>query len=233
MNKRAVSLAIALCAGLLSGPPARADDDDADDDDGPPGKWFLRADAGASHVMKTDVPTFLSPTPGLEAEFNLGLNFGVAGGYQALPWLALEVETGALINSIDKLGNQPVDAALSQIPLMANVVIRCNNFKRFVPYIGAGAGGVASIFAVDETFDAGEGTYRLKGADSDVVFAWQGFAGLRYQINDRMSAGIIYRFFASQSPSWRVENDFDGQKLDITFDPLYSNTISAQFHIKF
>jgi hypothetical protein len=141
--------------------------------------WYLRADAGGTHVMKTDVREFLQRTPGSKIEFDPGVRFGVAGGYQFLPWLAFELETGVLVNSVDRLNGQSIDAALTQVPFLATLVLQYNELGRFVPFLGGGGGGVASVLAIDQRFIGPEGDFWLDGADSDMVPAYTDFAGFR------------------------------------------------------
>jgi opacity protein-like surface antigen len=196
-------------------------------------RWYIRTDLGLSYVVETDVEEFLVPTPGLNIEFDPGIRFGVAGGYNALPWLAIEIESGVTANSVDNLGPDSIDAAISQVPFMANLVIHCNHFNRFLPFIGAGTGGVASVFAIDQPFLVGNDIIWLEGADTDVVFAWQAFAGLSYDLNENMGIGLTYRFLATEGPSWDVDDKFFSDRLSIRLDDVHTHSVSFAFNFRF
>jgi opacity protein-like surface antigen len=196
-------------------------------------KWYFRGDLGASLAMETDVKQFLGPVSGAEVDFDPGLRLGVAGGYRITPWLAVELESGALFNSVNELSGESIDASLMQLPFMGNLVVQCNNFDRLVPFIGLGAGGVSSIFDIDERFAGSGGTLRIEGTDADLVFGYHAFAGLRYEFNDRMGVGLIYRFMGTQGASWEVEDAFGADDLEIELDDLFTHSISVVFQLHF
>jgi opacity protein-like surface antigen len=198
-------------------------------------KWYFRTDLGASFPMETDLEEFLDlgPTGEADIEFDAGMRLGVAGGYRVNPWLALELESGVLFNSISDADGNSVDASLTQVPFMGNVVVQCNNFDRWVPFIGVGAGGVSSVLDIDERVDTSAGTLFLDGNDADLVFAYQAFAGVRYEFNDRMGVGLVYRFMGAQGASWEVENEGASEDFEIAFDDVFTHSISALFHLHF
>lgn len=198
-------------------------------------KWYFRADLGASLPMETDLEEFLGldPEGDVRIDFDAGLRLGLAGGYRITPWLGLELESGVLFNSINDADGGSVDASLTQVPFMGNLVVQCNNFERWVPFVGVGAGGVSSILDIDERVAVGGGTLTVEGNDADFVFAYQAFAGVRYEFNDRMGVGLIYRFMGTQGPSWDVESDDFGDDLKIALDDVFTHSISALFHLHF
>jgi opacity protein-like surface antigen len=195
--------------------------------------WYFRGDLGPSFAMETDVEDFLGTVDGGEVEFDPGLRMGVAGGYRITPWLAVELESGVLFNSVNEVEGESIDASLTQVPFMGNVVIQCNNFNRLVPFVGAGAGGVSSILDIDERFDVGGGTLFIEGNDADVVFGYHVFGGVRYEFNERMGVGVIYRFMGVQNASWDVEDAFGGEDLEIALDDVFTHSISVLFHLHF
>jgi opacity protein-like surface antigen len=197
------------------------------------GKWYFRGDLGTSLAMETDVDEFLGPVSGVEVDFDPGLRLGVAGGYRITPWLAVELESGVLFNSVNEVGGRSIDASLTQVPFMGNVVVQCNNFNRWVPFVGIGAGGVSSILDIDEQVEVGEGTLFVDGNEADIVFAYHAFGGVRYEFNDRMGVGLVYRFMGTQGPSWDVESRFLGDDLKIALDDVFTHSISVLFQLHF
>jgi opacity protein-like surface antigen len=220
MNKRISNwLSVALCATAV-GWTAQAQDAGSN--------WYFRAGLGASLPADTEVKEFLGAGGGGDVGFDPGFSFDVAGGYRVTPWLGVEVETGFRFNSFEDTS----DTSLTQIPFMANAVVQCNHFKHFVPFVGVGVGGVASILDIDEEIFVGEGTIRLEGSESDLVFAYQAFAGVRYDFNDRMGVGLMYRFMGTMGPAWDVEGDgFDDEQIEL--DDVFTHSISVMFHMQF
>ena len=157
----------------------------------------------------------LSLNSGGSRELDPGFRLSVAGGYRFTPIISAEIETGFLANDVKDAG----DTALSQVPLLANVVFRWENSSPFVPFIGVGAGGVASFFTVDDVISEDD--------DSDVVFAWQLQAGVHYRINANMSAGITYKYLGVDSPEFEIGGG------TIELDVLHNHAIMASFNWSF
>ena len=111
-----------------------------------------------------------------------GLEFGFAGaGSNNVPGFSL---------------NNP---RLANVPVLANVTLSLPRPGcRWMPYLGAGAGGDDVVYA-PEGF--GQGVPSLFGNQNDVVFAWQAFAGWKFRMNDRLSLGLGYKYFAAGNPA--------------------------------
>jgi len=148
-------------------------------------------------------------------EFDPGLRVSVAAGYRFMPMLSAEIETGFLYNELKDAG----DTSLSHVPLLVNVVFRFENPTKFVPFIGVGAGGIASFFTIDDIIS--------KDDDTDIVFAWQIQAGVHYQINDHMSAGLTYKYLGADNPQFDVGGG------TVRFDPVHNHAIMASFNWSF
>jgi len=179
---------------------------------------YVMIDAGVNMVPDVGV-TLRDPliTVTGDFEFDPGIRFGVAGGYRFTPYFAAELETGFLYNELQDND----DVTLSHIPFLANAVFRFENSTPLVPFLGVGAGGIASFFDIDnDDFDEEE-------SDSDIVFAWQAFAGLHYRINDNMTAGITYKYLGVDGP------EFDIQRTSIEFETIHNHAILASFNWSF
>lgn len=148
-------------------------------------------------------------------EFDPGYRLSVACGYRFTPVISAEIETGYLFNAVTDAD----DMALSQVPFLANVMFRFENSSRFVPFVGVGAGGVASFFNVNDVISEDD--------DSDVVFAWQVQAGVHYRINDNMSAGITYKYLGADSPQFDIGGGL------IRFDVVHNHAILGSFNWSF
>jgi len=167
---------------------------------------YFKADAGGNLTSDTDLKEFFGQgVAGAKVKFDPGYRLGVGGGYEVCQFFAVEGEIGSIGNNIKSItGAQRVDAWFLNVPFLVNAKLMGprNWFVR--PYIGGGAGGSASILSVDHI---DRGALQLHGTDTDVVFAYQGFAGLRFRINDEMGIGVEYRYFHADSPSWSADWD--------------------------
>lgn len=216
-NIRSFALAAGCCGCLMALPGAGYS------------QWYLNAEAGVSLAQKVDVHKFFdvgNVPPGAKAKFDPGASFGVAGGFNINPWIGVELQTGFIYNSIKN-----VDASLSHVPLMGNVVLRydqpnCN----WVPYIGGGGGGDVSIIDLNNVSTTIGGLPAIaNGAETTVRFAWQVFGGLRYKFNPTMSIGAGYKYYSVDGATW----DFAGITDAIRFGHARSHNILVEFNMKF
>jgi opacity protein-like surface antigen len=85
------------------------------------------------------------------------------------------------------------------ISLLINFVNDFNPHSLFDPYIGGGA-GLAWVSFNNYGFQL-EGKQRLLD-DSDVVFAWQGIAGIRSYLTATFAVDLSYHYFRTHDPSY-------------------------------
>lgn len=182
---------------------------------------YVRGDFGVSIVEDSDANFFPGSLGKVTLELDPGVRFSVAGGAMFGDIVGLELETGWLINEVDSItGFTDVDAWLYQIPFLVNVNFQFKNRTGLTPFIGGGAGGAAVGIDID---DADSPTVHLDGSEGDFVFAWHVFGGLRYEINDQLSVGLIYKFMWTDDAEWDVDNTAQ----DIHFDGTRTHSISA------
>jgi opacity protein-like surface antigen len=183
---------------------------------------YFNAEIGAALADDVDLQRFLVPVSG-KLEFDTGVRFGAAGGYNFNQYLGAELETGFIYNSIKR-----VDASLSHVPMMVNVVLRYDQPRsKWVPYVGAGAGGDLSILSLN--YVTAPNNFVLDGTDTTVVFAWQAFAGVRYKLDQKMSIGAGYKYYAADRASWDVEGFGD----QIKFGRANVHNFMVEFNLKF
>lgn len=206
----------ALLVGLLSLPlsPARGEDVG----------FYFTGGIGPAVAQDVELKQFLGGGGGgAKVVLDPGFHFMAAGGYNFTRWAGVEMQTGYIGNNIDRIGGASADAFLSHVPFLANVVLRYDeDNSRLVPYASVGAGGDSSIVFFDNSLG-------LDGSDADVVFAFQVSAGLRFKINEQMSAGLGYQFYYADEPSWNVENSAGR----IHFGASKVHLITAVFNMKF
>jgi opacity protein-like surface antigen len=232
MKKTFRSLALlAACTGILLPPALWAQ--------GEAGRLYLKGDIGGNWTQDTSEREFFGvQTAGSKVKFDPGFRAGVHVGYNLTDWFAPEFEIGVLENRIRSLPDATFFRAdFANVPFLVNAKFQLPNPSRVAPYIGAGVGGSAAIIDAHPIHftDQNEEDVRVRGSDSDAVFAWQAFAGVRVRINDHMAVGLEYRYFAADSPSWQVEDrrDFLGSNDTMSFGRIQTHAISAAFEFTF
>jgi len=190
---------------------------------------YLNAGAGVSIAEKVNVNKFGVPTSGVKADFDPGVRLSVAGGYSLNKFLGAELETGFIYNSVKSVtGAGSVDASLSHVPIIANVVLRYEQPDvKWVPYAGAGAGGDLSILTLDNVGN-------VDGTSSSFEFAWQAFAGVRYKLNEKMSIGAGYKYYSVDNATWDVDVVGGGTVRDaIKIGKANSRSFLLDFNFRF
>jgi len=176
--------------------------------------------------------------PNSKFTFDPGARFDFAAGYNFNEALAVEFEVGMSYNQVDEIrlfgtalpriepeplffgpddedGFRGRGLGFYQVPLMINVIYTLPLDSRVRPFIGAGAGGIASVFEGD------------RDHDSDFTFGYQGQAGLTFLLNPHMDIGVVYKFMGALPQRFRFEFG------DVQTDPTYSHSILAAFTFNF
>lgn len=154
-------------------------------------KLYFNFDAGLNLAEDVDVefPGFGEATGGLEPGFRVS----TAGGFILNDLLSLEVETGFVYNDLEDF-----DGWLGHVPILGSLVFRYECECGWTPFIGVGGGGAVSIF--EETVRFSPTSTSETESDTDFVIAWQGQVGLRYQVNEALSVGFLYKYFGTDGP---------------------------------
>lgn len=195
--------------------------------------WYLKADAGGTITSDTELKEFFGQTvaPGAKVKFDPGMRIGFAGGYQFTDWFGLEAETGVIANKIKSIdgATRVDDASLANVPLLFNVRFQGPRDSVVSPYVGAGVGTSISVLDMDEVQ---YGAATVRGNQSDAVFAYQAFGGLRFKLNDHMGISVEYRYFATKDPQWE-DNDFGPSSGKVAFGDAETHSVSVSFEYKF
>jgi opacity protein-like surface antigen len=125
-----------------------------------------------------------------------GFRLSVAGGYNFNRWVGLELETGYIYGSSD-------DTTVSQMPFVVNFVVRYEGKTKWVPYVGAGLGGIIVWGDSGGTSGtAGDGVYQLMG-------------GLRRVLNEQMSLGLSYKYLGYTVSSLLIDRRIGNHSLSL------------------
>jgi opacity protein-like surface antigen len=214
---------LAVCAGLALAGSLGAQES---------GRLYIKADVGGQWTHDLDLKEFFGEplAPGSKVKLDPGGRFGFAFGYYVTRWFAAEVETGVMANEIDKITDASrVDASFSNVPLLFNARFQCPHTERIVPYIG---GGVGASFPVIDADHIEIGQTSMHGSDSDAVFAYQAFAGLRFKLNYRMGLSVEYHYFHADGAEWKAEfsNGTGSDRLRFGASETHAISIAFDFH---
>jgi opacity protein-like surface antigen len=223
-NYRTTTLLSGACAIALAAATAHGQDS----------RFYVRADVGGTVMNSTRVKQFFgSVDPGTKLRFDPGVRIGFVGGYQLNDYIALEGETGVSANTIHSVtGGDVHNATYSNIPFLANLRLEVPARGPVTPFIGGGLGGSAAGISCENGHMDLNGT-RLTGNDETVVFAYQAFAGLRFDLNRQMSICLEYHYFATTGPTWTANEAFGTDTDRLRFAGVTSHAVSAAFNFRF
>jgi opacity protein-like surface antigen len=197
--------------------------------------FYWRTDAGAAIPMDGHVTEFGPFSSGQRITYDTGFSFDAGFGYFFNKYVGTEVEAGWTWNYINSIeGAYTHDTYFGTGPILANVILQYPIPQTIVtPYIGAGVGGAVTLFdAHDFSRPVPGGSVSLHGSESDFVFAWQGSAGVRFDLNPKMSLGIGYRFLHTDPSTFSYESYHHGPTLDFGISSHESHIVAVTFLMK-
>ena len=200
---------------------------------GQEGRFYVRGDLGGNLTSDTSLKEFFGEplAAGSKVKFDPGVRFGVAAGFRVTEWFSTEIETGVMANSIDTITDASrVDAVFSNVPLLVNARLQCPRSYRIAPYIGGGAGGSFPVINADHIEI---GNTFMHGSDTSAVFAYQGFAGLRYKLNEQMALSLEYHYFHADGAEWQAEFIHGGGSDKMRFGATETHALSIAFDWSF
>jgi opacity protein-like surface antigen len=217
---------------LLAGPSAALAQNRAfiTEDAGP----YLKFELGPTFAEDGEVTKFSGGGAGSRIDYYTGFDFDAAIGFAFNKYISTEFEfgwNGNEVHSAQFLAEE--DSFLYSVPFLANLVLQAPlplGRGNLVPYIGAGAGGSTTIFDTD---GFSNGAITLVGSSSDVVFTYQAFAGVRYDINEQMSAGLGYKYFAGEDSTFEYEGLFGDPDVDLGISGVRAHMVLFQFNWRF
>jgi opacity protein-like surface antigen len=194
---------------------------------------YARVDLGPTFPEDGRLTAFGNFPAGNTVRYETGFASDVAVGYAFAPWVAAELEFGWRWNEISQVhGFALDDTFFGQASFLANVVLQYPlPLTRLVPYIGGGLGGALTMFDTDSFSNR---AVTVVGSDSDLVFAYQIFAGLRFHLNPWMSVGVDYKYFTSDDSSYSFESLFCCRPdLQLRFEGMSMHMVTGNFTLKY
>ena len=194
---------------------------------------YCRFDLGPSFFPDGRLTSFGGPA-GNKVEYDVGFAASAAFGYAFNPYLAADFEFGGVGTQIRSVsGFYLSNTYLDNLPFLANVTLSFPIPRTIiVPYLGAGVGGSLTVFNTD---GFGDGSTVVFGDASEVVLAWQAFAGVRFKLSEQMSLGIGYSYFGTADASLSYPPAYPGGGPDfpLGFEGIRAHSVLFSFQVKF
>jgi opacity protein-like surface antigen len=193
---------------------------------------YFRAEAGPTIYQNGELKTFGGPASG-SVHYRVGAMTDADFGYAFNKYIEAGIELGFNGTTIDSIpGYSLRNAQYYNVPFLANVTFSYPIPHTFLtPYIGGGAGGSDAIFDPDQMSNgSGPGSVAVYGSENDVVFAWEAYAGLRFQFTPNMSLGLGYKYFATGDPNFSYP---PSPNFNVGFRGVETHSIMASFTLSF
>lgn len=134
-----------------------------------------------------------------EADYDPSYAIAPSVGYRFGNGIRVELEGAYRDNDVDSIaGVAGGTGEVSAASLMMNLLYDFDLGGVWKPYLGLGLGG-ARVDA-DSVRPIGGGVID----DDDNVLAYQGIAGIAYQVSEAVQLFADYRYFATEDPTWRT-----------------------------
>jgi opacity protein-like surface antigen len=191
---------------------------------------YASFDAGPTFYQDGGLKIFGGPASG-SVHYNAGASGDASIGFAFNKYVATGVEFGINTTSINSIpGYSLSDAQFYNIPFLATVTFTYPVPHSFVtPYIGGGVGGSDSVFDPSRMYNINN-QYFVTGAEDDVVFAWEAYAGLRFQLTPNMTLGIGYKYFGTGDPNFSYP---PAPNFNVSFRGVETHSILASFTWRF
>ena len=167
--------------------------------------WYVNGGVGGAFADNETISASAFGNNG-DVKFNPGVRGDLEIGRQLKPDWAVELETGVIWNGVKSIaGNTPNEGAsadMYQVPFLGKLVYKPFH-GAFQPYLSAGCGGVESIFSMSSVSSGSSlGLYAPGFTASDVSFAYQVEAGVRFPVANNWDLGLAYKFLGTTEHSW-------------------------------
>jgi opacity protein-like surface antigen len=174
---------------------------------------------------------FVNGAQNQTVNYNVGVSVDGAVGWAFNKYVGLDLESGYVWGRINNIpGYNANGSTIANVPFLGNLTLSLPiPHTNIVPYIGGGVGGSESIFNAHSFSDAGN-VQTLYGSESDTVFAYQAFAGVRFMLSPNVSLGLGYKYFATGNPTFSYP---PGPNVNASFSGVQTHTIMFTLQCNF
>ncbi len=189
---------------------------------------YVRASVGPSFYQDGRLTEF-GGSVSAPVHYETGGIGEAAVGWDFNRYVSVEFQTGVQGTRIDNVpGYAQYHSDVYNVPFLANFTLAYPIPHTIItPYIGGGAGGA------DTSFDAhsfGNNTATVYGSENDVVYAWQAFAGLRFNLTPDIAVGAAYQYFTTGNTTYSYP---PGPNLNVGFNGVRTHSVMFTFEWKF
>ena len=160
--------------------------------------WYIGVGAGANFLQDNDVKIGAT-TNRIESDPGFLLNGSLGFGFESQ--FRPEFEIAYRRNEVDKTSGPGSGAStgnFNSIAFMGNLFYDFQTQSGLTPYLGAGIG--AALLDAD---NAGR-VFNSSLDNNRFEFAYQGIAGLAYELSERWDVTADYRYFATLDPYYKT-----------------------------
>ncbi|HXA44921.1 MAG TPA: outer membrane beta-barrel protein [Candidatus Angelobacter sp.] len=188
---------------------------------------------GPTFYQNGELKSFGSSASGT-VHYNVGASGDAAIGYAFNRYVAAGIEFGVNTTTIESIPGYVLnDAQIYNIPFLANITFTYPiPHSLITPYIGGGVGGSDSVFNPTSMSDV---NFRntVTGEEDNVVFAWEIYAGLRFQLAPNMTLGIGYKYFGTGNPNFSYPSYPPAPNFNVGFQGVETHSILVSFNLRF
>jgi opacity protein-like surface antigen len=197
---------------------------------------YFRAGVGPTIFQDGTLKTFSGafPTvngPQAPVSYDVGVAADAALGYAVDKYFGIDFESGYIWGRINNVsGYDSNGSTIANVPLLVNGTLSLPiPHTNIVPYVGAGVGGAVSSFEAHGFGPTGGSTFAY-GTETDAVFAYQAFAGVRFMLSPSVSVGLGYKYFATGNPTFDYPPNPD---LYVGFKGVQTHSILFTLQVNF
>jgi len=153
----------------------------------------------------------------VDTEFDTGMLFEGAVGYEFAGPFRIEGEVGYRKNDLDKFTALGYSVAgggdVDTLSFMLNGYVEIENQSSITPFLGAGI-GYAKVSANDISIP---GVITV-GSEDDSVFAYQFVAGIGFSATKNLIIDLAYKYFATDDPEFQyIKAEYGSHNITIGF----------------
>jgi opacity protein-like surface antigen len=163
--------------------------------------------------------------------YDVGVAADGAFGWAFNQYVGLDFESGYIWGRINNIPNYDANGStIANVPFLGNLTLSLPiPHTNIIPYLGGGAGGAVTTFDAHSFSDAAQ-TQTLYGEESDTVFAYQAFAGVRFLLTPNFSLGLGYKYFATGNPTFSYP---PGPNVNASFSGVHTHSIMFTLQYNF
>lgn len=215
---------------------------------GPPGAGpYFRAGVGPSFFQDSMIKSYSSPPapsvgyagingPSGTVKYDVGVAAAFGFGWAFDKYVSLGFDTGYTWARMESVQNYFANnSSMGNVPFVVNLTLSMPiPHSNVVPYIGAGVGGSESIFDADNFAPVSSpiSANTIQGSQSDLVFACQFTAGVRFKLNPNISVGVGYEFLGTGNPTFSYPG-FQLPNLNTEFKGVRTHSVLFTFQANF